>query len=41
MTDEAISPTTGRYFHIPCGVLVPGGVDNLLVAGGVPARRGE
>lgn len=28
-----ILPTTGRYFHIPYGALVPQGVDNLLVAG--------
>ncbi len=26
-------PTTGRYFQIPYGVLVPQGVENLLVAG--------
>lgn len=26
-------PTTGRYFHIPFGVIVPQKVDNLLVAG--------
>lgn len=26
-------PTTGRYFHIPYGILVPQKVDNLLVAG--------
>ena len=28
-----ILPTTGRYFHIPYGALIPQGVDNLLVAG--------
>lgn len=28
-----ILPTTGRYFHVPYGALVPQGVDNLLVAG--------
>ena len=28
-----ILPTTGRYFHVPYGALVPRGVDNLLVAG--------
>mmetsp|Transcript_41907 Transcript_41907/g.96970 ORF Transcript_41907/g.96970 Transcript_41907/m.96970 type:complete len:556 (+) Transcript_41907:120-1787(+) len=28
-----ILPTTGRYFHVPYGCLVPIGVDNLLVAG--------
>ena len=28
-----ILPTTGRYFHIPYGVLVPQKVENLLVAG--------
>jgi hypothetical protein len=28
-----ILPTTGRYFQIPYGVLVPQGVENLLVAG--------
>ncbi|KAL6066903.1 Invasion protein IbeA [Balamuthia mandrillaris] len=28
-----ILPTTGRYFHVPLGCLVPKGVDNLLVAG--------
>jgi hypothetical protein len=26
-------PTTGRYFQVPYGILVPQGVDNLLVAG--------
>lgn len=26
-------PTTGRYFQVPYGVVVPRGVDNLLVAG--------
>ncbi len=28
-----VLPTTGRYFQIPYGVLVPQGVENLLVAG--------
>jgi len=28
-----ILPTTGRYFHVPYGALLPQGVDNLLVAG--------
>ena len=28
-----ILPTTGRYFHVPYGILLPQGVDNLLVAG--------
>ena len=28
-----VLPTTGRYFHIPYGVLVPQRVENLLVAG--------
>jgi len=28
-----ILPTTGRYFHVPLGCLVPKDVDNLLVAG--------
>lgn len=28
-----VLPTTGRYFQLPFGILVPGGVDNLLVAG--------
>ena len=26
-------PTTGRYFHIPFGALVPKKIDNLLIAG--------
>lgn len=26
-------PTTGRYFQVPYGILVPRGVDNRLVAG--------
>lgn len=29
----AIMPSTGRYFHVPYGVLVPQKVENLLVAG--------
>jgi len=28
-----ILPTTGRYYHVPYGALVPRQVDNLLVAG--------
>lgn len=28
-----VLPTTGRYFQVPLGCLVPEGVDNLLVAG--------
>ena len=28
-----ILPTTGRYFHVPYGALVPKGVEGLLVAG--------
>jgi FAD dependent oxidoreductase len=28
-----VLPTTGRYFHVPYGVIVPQGVENLLVAG--------
>jgi FAD dependent oxidoreductase len=28
-----VLPTTGRYFHVPYGSLVPQGVDNLLIAG--------
>ena len=28
-----VLPTTGRYFQVPFGILVPQGVDNLLVAG--------
>ena len=28
-----VLPTTGRYFHIPMGSLIPQGVDNLLIAG--------
>ena len=28
-----ILPTTGRYFQVPYGCLVPRSVDNLLVAG--------
>jgi FAD-dependent oxidoreductase family protein len=28
-----IIPTTGRYFQVPYGILVPQGVNNLLVAG--------
>ena len=28
-----ILPTTGRYFQVPYGILVPQGVENLLVAG--------
>jgi hypothetical protein len=28
-----VLPTTGRYFQVPYGILVPQGVENLLVAG--------
>jgi hypothetical protein len=28
-----VLPTTGRYFHVPYGSLVPQGVGNLLIAG--------
>lgn len=28
-----VLPTTGRYFQLPYGILVPRGVENLLVAG--------
>ena len=28
-----VLPTTGRYFEISCGVLLPQRVENLLVAG--------
>merc|ERR1712086_295439 len=28
-----ILPTTGRYFQVPYGALVPVGIDNLLVGG--------
>lgn len=28
-----VLPTTGRYFQVPYGILVPKGVDDLLVAG--------
>ena len=28
-----VLPTTGRYFQVPYGILVPEGVENLLVAG--------
>ena len=31
--DIAIMPTTGRYFHVPFGAIVPQKTDNLLVAG--------
>jgi hypothetical protein len=31
--DIAIMPSTGRYFHVPYGIVVPQRVDNLLVAG--------
>jgi hypothetical protein len=31
--DIAIMPSTGRYFHVPYGVIVPKKVENLLVAG--------
>jgi hypothetical protein len=28
-----VLPTTGRYFQVPYGALVPRGIENLLVAG--------
>jgi ribulose 1,5-bisphosphate synthetase/thiazole synthase len=28
-----VVPTTGRYFQVPYGILIPEGVENLLVAG--------
>jgi hypothetical protein len=28
-----VLPTTGRYFQVPYGIMVPQGVENLLVAG--------
>jgi hypothetical protein len=28
-----VLPVTGRYFHVPYGVLVPRGISNLLIAG--------
>jgi hypothetical protein len=28
-----IMPSTGRYFHVPYGIILPQKVDNLLVAG--------
>jgi hypothetical protein len=31
--DIAIMPSTGRYFHVPYGVVLPQKVENLLVAG--------
>ena len=31
--DVVIIPTTGRYFQVPYGIMVPQKVDNLLVAG--------
>jgi len=31
--DIAIMPSTGRYFHVPYGIVVPQKVENLLVAG--------
>ena len=30
---KLILPTTGRYFQVPLGILVPRKVENLLVAG--------
>jgi hypothetical protein len=29
----AIMPSTGRYFHVPYGIVLPKKIDNLLVAG--------
>ena len=31
--DIAVMPSTGRYFHVPYGVILPQKVENLLVAG--------
>ena len=31
--DIAIMPSTGRYFHVPYGIILPEKVGNLLVAG--------
>jgi hypothetical protein len=31
--DIVLMPTTGRYFQVPYGILLPQGVENLLVAG--------
>jgi hypothetical protein len=31
--DVLYLPTTGRYFQVPYGIMVPGKVENLLVAG--------
>ncbi|MFX1337482.1 MAG: FAD-dependent oxidoreductase, partial [Promethearchaeota archaeon] len=31
--DIAILPTTGRYFQVPYGIILPQKVENLLVAG--------
>ena len=31
--DIAIMPSTGRYFHVPFGIILPQKVENLLVAG--------
>jgi hypothetical protein len=31
--DIAVMPSTGRYFHIPYGIILPQKVENLLVAG--------
>ena len=36
-----VLPTTGRYYHVPYGALVPYGVDNLLVAGRLGRRRSD
>ena len=30
---EVIMPTTGRYFQVPYGIILPQKVENLLVAG--------
>ena len=29
----AVMPSTGRYFHVPYGIILPQKADNLLVAG--------
>ena len=31
--DIAVMPSTGRYFHVPYGIILPQKVENLLVAG--------
>ena len=36
-----ILPTTGRYFHVPYGCLVPPKIPNLLVAGRAVAGKAK